>query len=54
VSAALRTIRVQGIAMRVRWSGTPKEKKGAVIFVDVIDGERFREVAEITPADIPR
>jgi branched-chain amino acid transport system substrate-binding protein len=55
VLAALRTIHFQGIAYArpVEWD-TKGDNKGAVIFVNVVDGERFREIAEITPSDIPR
>jgi len=55
VLAALRTIHFQGIAYArpVEWD-TKGDNKGAVIFVNVVDGERFREIAELTPSDIPR
>jgi len=55
VITALRTIHFQGIAYGrpVEWD-TKGDNKGAVIFVNVVDGERFREIAEITPSDIPR
>ena len=55
VLAALRTIHFQGIAYArpVEWD-TKGDNKGAVIFVNLVDGERFREIAEITPSDIPR
>jgi branched-chain amino acid transport system substrate-binding protein len=55
VLAALRPLRFQGIAYArpVEWD-TRGDNKGAVIFVNVVDGERFREVAEITPSEIPR
>lgn len=55
VLAALRTLRFQGIAYArpVEWD--PKgDNKGAVIFVNVVDGERFREVAEIVWDNIRR
>jgi branched-chain amino acid transport system substrate-binding protein len=55
VLAALRPLRFQGIAYArpVEWDAKG-DNKGAVIFVNMVDGERFREVAEITPSDIPR
>ena len=55
VLAALRTVHFQGIAYArpVEWDAKG-DNKGAVIFVNVVDGERFREVAEITQDDIPR
>jgi branched-chain amino acid transport system substrate-binding protein len=55
VLSALRTIHFQGIAYArpVEWDAKG-DNKGAVIFVNVVDGERFREVAEIRPDDIPR
>ena len=55
VLAALRPLRFQGIAYArpVEWD-TKGDNKGAVIFVNVVDGERFREVAELTSSDIPR
>jgi len=55
VLAALRTLHFQGIAYArpVEWD-LKGDNKGAVIFVNVVDGERFREVAEITQDDIPR
>lgn len=55
VLAALRPLRFQGIAYArpVEWDAKG-DNKGAVIFVNVVDGERFREVAEITPDEIPR
>lgn len=55
VLAAMRTLRFQGIAYArpVEWD--PKgDNKAAVIFVNVVDGDRFREVAEIAQDDIPR
>jgi branched-chain amino acid transport system substrate-binding protein len=55
VLAALRTLRFQGIAYArpVEWD--PKgDNKGAVIFVNVVEGERFREVAEIAQNDVSR
>jgi branched-chain amino acid transport system substrate-binding protein len=54
VLAAVRTVRFQGIAYArpVEWD--PKgDNKGAVIFVNVVDADRFREVAEIAQDDIP-
>jgi len=55
VLAALRALRFQGIAYArpVEWDAKG-DNKGAVIFVNVVDGERFREVAEITADDMPR
>jgi branched-chain amino acid transport system substrate-binding protein len=55
VLGALRALRFQGIAYArpVEWDAKG-DNKGAVIFVNVVDGERFREVAEITSDDIPR
>lgn len=55
VLAALRSLHFQGIAYArpVEWDAKG-DNKGAVIFVNVVDGDRFREVAEITPDDIPR
>jgi branched-chain amino acid transport system substrate-binding protein len=50
----VRTVRFQGIAYArpVEWD--PKgDNKGAVIFVNVVDADRFREVAEIAQDDIP-
>jgi branched-chain amino acid transport system substrate-binding protein len=55
VLGSLRALRFQGIAYArpVEWDAKG-DNKGAVIFVNVVDGERFREVAEITSDDIPR
>ena len=55
VLAALRPLRFQGIAYArpVEWDAKG-DNKGAVIFVNVVDGDRFREVAEISSNDIPR
>src|SRR5215470_12288377 len=55
VLTALRPLRFQGItyARPVEWDGKG-DNKGAVIFVNMVDGDRFSEVAEITTDDIPR
>jgi branched-chain amino acid transport system substrate-binding protein len=55
VLAALRALRFQGIAYArpVEWDAKG-DNTGAVIFVNVVEGDGFREVAEITSADIPR
>jgi len=55
VLTALRPLRFQGIAYArpVEWDGKG-DNKGAVIFVNMVDGDRFSEVAEITTDDIPR
>ena len=55
VLTALRSVHFQGIAYArpVEWD--PKgDNTGAVIFVNVVDGDRFREVAEIGREDIPK
>jgi branched-chain amino acid transport system substrate-binding protein len=55
VVTALRGLRYQGIAYSrpVEWD--PKgDNTAAVIFVNVVDGERFREVGEIMREDIPK
>jgi branched-chain amino acid transport system substrate-binding protein len=55
VLAALRTVHFQGIAYArpVEWDAKG-DNKGAVIFVNVVDGDRFREVAEIGRDEISR
>ncbi|HEY3097857.1 MAG TPA: branched-chain amino acid ABC transporter substrate-binding protein [Methylomirabilota bacterium] len=55
VLAALRGVRFQGIAYArpVEWDAKG-DNTGAVIFVNVVDGDRFREVAEIAQADVPK
>jgi branched-chain amino acid transport system substrate-binding protein len=55
VLAAFRALRFQGIAYPrpVEWD--PKgDNKAAVIFVNTVEGDRFREVGEITPEDLPK
>jgi len=54
VLAQLRALHFQGIAYPrpVEWDAKG-DNKAAVIFVNVVDGDRFREVGEITQDDLP-
>jgi branched-chain amino acid transport system substrate-binding protein len=55
VIVALRAIHYQGIAYSrpVEWDAKG-DNTAAVIFVNVVDGDRFKEVAEITREDVPK
>jgi branched-chain amino acid transport system substrate-binding protein len=55
VVAALRGVRYQGIAYSrpVEWDAKG-DNTAAVIFVNVVEGERFKEVGEITREDVPK
>ena len=55
VVAAMRGIRYQGIAYSrpVEWNAKG-DNTAAVIFVNVVEGDRFKEVGEITREDIPK
>jgi branched-chain amino acid transport system substrate-binding protein len=55
VLAAFRGLHFQGVAYSgvVEWDAKG-DNKAAVIFVNVVDGDRFREVGEITADDLPR
>jgi len=52
VLAAMRTLRFQGIAYArpVEWD-EKGDNRAAVIFLNVVDGDHFKEVAEMTQAD---
>ena len=54
VVAALRRLQYQGIAYArpVTWDGKG-DNTAAVIFVNVVEGDRFKEVGEITRTDMP-
>ena len=54
VLAMIRALHFQGIAYAgpVEWDAKG-DNKAAVIFVNVVDGDRFREVGEITQDDLP-
>jgi branched-chain amino acid transport system substrate-binding protein len=55
VVAAMRGLTFQGIAYArpVTWDAKG-DNVAAVIFVNVVEGERFREVGEITRDDVPK
>jgi branched-chain amino acid transport system substrate-binding protein len=55
VVAALRGLRYQGIAYSrpVEWDAKG-DNTAAVIFVNIVEGERFKEVGEITREDVPK
>jgi branched-chain amino acid transport system substrate-binding protein len=55
VVGALRGLRYQGIAYSrpVEWDAKG-DNPAAVIFVNVVEGDRFKEVGEITREDIPK
>jgi branched-chain amino acid transport system substrate-binding protein len=55
VVAALRSLRHQGVAYArpVEWDAKG-DNTAAVIFVNVVEGDRFREVGEITREDVAR
>lgn len=55
VLAALRSLRYQGVAYArpVEWDAKG-DNAAAVIFVNVVEGDRFKEVGEITRDDVPR
>jgi branched-chain amino acid transport system substrate-binding protein len=54
VVAALRKLRYQGIAYArpVAWDAKG-DNTAAVIFVNVVEGDRFKEIGEITRSDMP-
>jgi branched-chain amino acid transport system substrate-binding protein len=54
VVAALRKVQYQGIAYArpVTWDAKG-DNTAAVIFVNVVEGDRFKEVGEITRSDTP-
>jgi branched-chain amino acid transport system substrate-binding protein len=55
VLAAVRSQRFQGIAYArpVEWDARG-DNKGAVIFLNVVEGDHFKEIAELTPPGAPR
>jgi len=55
VVAALRAMHYQGIAYSrpVEWDAKG-DNTAAVIFVNVVDGDRFKEVGEIIRQDVPK
>lgn len=55
VLAALRSLRHQGVAYArpVEWDAKG-DNAAAVIFVNVVEGDRFKEVGEITRDDVPK
>jgi branched-chain amino acid transport system substrate-binding protein len=55
VVAALRGLRYQGIAYSrpVEWDAKG-DNTAAVIFVNIVEGDRFKEVGEITREDVPK
>ena len=55
VAAAMRGLRFQGIAYArpVEWD-TKGDNRAAVIFLNVVEGERFKEIGEITRDDVSK
>jgi len=55
VVAAMRGLRFQGIAYTrpIEWD-TKSDNRAAVIFLNVVEGERFKEIGEITRDDVSK
>ncbi len=55
VVAAMRGLRLQGIAYArpVQWDAKG-DNEAAVIFLNVVEGDRFKEIGELTKDDLPR
>jgi len=53
--AAMRGLRFQGIAYArpVEWD-TKGDNRAAVILLNVVEGERFKEIGEITRDDVSK